>query len=89
VVVSNLLGCVASGDAALAVLAPAIESFALLTNGYRQFRMNWTASNTVAEASIDFTNWQELPGLGWTTNSLEVRDPETNALHRFYRTKLP
>lgn len=89
VIVSNPLGCVVSGEAALAVLPPAIKSFQLLPNGVRQFQMNWAASNTVVEASSNFTSWRELPGLGWTTNSLAVQDPETNAPGGFYRTKLP
>ena len=88
VVVSNLLGSVASGDGALAVMPPQIQSLTHLANGLQEFQVNWATSNTVVEACSDFANWQEIVPLQWNSHWLQVQDPATNAPHRFYRTKL-
>ena len=79
VTVSNTLGSVTLGNAGLTVLPVEIQSFTALTNGRRRFQMNWAAPETVVEASSNFTNWLELPRLIWTTNLLEVQDPNTNS----------
>jgi uncharacterized lipoprotein YddW (UPF0748 family) len=89
VTVSNYLGSVSLGNASLAVLPVEIQSFTALTNGRRSFQINWASSNTVIQASSDFSNWLELPRLSWATNLVEAQEPNTNASSRFYRTKLP
>jgi uncharacterized lipoprotein YddW (UPF0748 family) len=89
VTVSNYLGSVTLGNAGLNVLPVQIQSFAPLTNGLRQFQINWASSNTVIEASSDFSNWLELQRLTWNTNLIQAQESNTNASSRFYRTKLP
>ena len=89
VTVSNPLGSVTLGNAGLSVLPVQIQSLTHLTNGRHRFQMNWAAPTTVVEASSNFLNWLEVPKLTWTTNLIEVQDPNTNARSRFYRTKLP